>query len=201
MKPIQWAKNIADDPFVTIHRIFCSSLSDIFDDEVPQEWRESLWNTIDVTNSISNGKIEWLLLTKRIENAKKMLPSRWLLDPWSTSYVRIGITAENDMRFRERLPILFDFWGSGKNFVSAEPLLGPIYLDEVSEILVDWMIVGGESGKGCRPMDIQWAVDIKDACKEMNIPFFMKQLGGYPDKRDVVDDWVDELQIREFPSV
>jgi protein gp37 len=199
-KPMTWAKKIAGDSSVKKWRIFCSSLSDIFDDDVPQAWRNHLWDIIEKSTTLSNNKFEWLLLTKRIENAKYMLPKDWLRDPMGTPNIRLGITAENDLRFQERLPILFDTWGAGKNFISVEPMLGPVYIDEVNSIYVDWVICGGESGPNCRPMDLQWAVDLKNACCSMGIPFFMKQFGGYPDRRDEPNDWPDEFNIREFPE-
>jgi protein gp37 len=65
---------------------------------------------------------------------------------------------------------------------------------------IHWVIVGGESGQHCRPMDIEWARAIRDQCKTARVPFFMKQLGGYPDKRELLDDFPEDLRIREFPA-
>ena len=64
---------------------------------------------------------------------------------------------------------------------------------------IDWVVVGGESGPGARPMDPQWAIDIKDECDEAGIPFFMKQMGGWPDTRHRLEDMPLNLRLREFP--
>lgn len=65
---------------------------------------------------------------------------------------------------------------------------------------IHWVIVGGESGQNCRPMDVEWARVIRDKCKTARVPFFMKQLGGYPDKREDLQDFPEDLRIREFPA-
>lgn len=64
----------------------------------------------------------------------------------------------------------------------------------------DWVIVGGESGAGCRPFEIEWARDMKSQCEKLEIPFFMKQIGGHPNKRDKMEDLPEDLRIREFPG-
>lgn len=65
---------------------------------------------------------------------------------------------------------------------------------------IDWIVVGGESGPGCRPMDIDWARSLRDQCANADVPFFMKQLGGHPNKRDDIDDLPEDLRIREYPD-
>jgi protein gp37 len=71
--------------------------------------------------------------------------------------------------------------GARVKFLSLEPLLGPLTGLELSEI--DWVIVGGESGPGARPMDPDWVVEIRDTCVESRVPFFFKQWGGVQKKR------------------
>ena len=71
--------------------------------------------------------------------------------------------------------------GAKVKFLSLEPLLGPLLNLNLDGI--DWVIVGGESGPGCRPMDLDWAQDIRDQCLRADVPFFLKQFGGFPDKR------------------
>lgn len=65
---------------------------------------------------------------------------------------------------------------------------------------IDWVIVGGESGPGCRPMDMAWARDIVTLCRDMEVPVFVKQLGGHPNKRGKPEEWPEDLRVREFPD-
>jgi protein gp37 len=106
-------------------------------------------------------------------------PSAWPLPP-----VWLGVSAEDTVRTRERLPLLADT-PAVVRFVSAEPLLEPI--DEAlvaphdgQPVLgrMDWVIVGGESGPQARPMDQSWATGVRDACLAHRVPFFFKQWGG-----------------------
>lgn len=60
--------------------------------------------------------------------------------------------------------------------------------------------MSGESGPGCRPMDLAWARSVRDQCKAADIPFFMKQIGGFPDKQDDPAAWPEDLQVQEFPE-
>jgi protein gp37 len=198
-KPIQWAKQAAADG--VIRRVFCASLADVFDAEAPQEWRADLWELINVTANI--GGLEWLILTKRPENIERMIPWRWQHLP--PDCVRIGFTAEDQENYCRRYNQFIMAW-KGKNFVSYEPALGPLVIgpnfktEQKVHDRIDWFICGGESGAGCRPFDIEWALDLKTQCKAADIPFFMKQLGGHPDKRHNPEDWPHDLRIREFPE-
>lgn len=204
-KPIQWDAQAWEDGIV--RRVFCASLADVFDVEVPQEWREDLWTLI-----CSTPNLEWLLLTKRIESARVMLPSLWLVAP--PYNVRLGVTAEDQENADKRIPQLLKVW-KGKNFISYEPAIGPIdfakylwpikkttwsILELAETTAIDWIICGGESGSGCRPMDIEWARSVRDQCKNADTAFFMKQLGGFPDKRHEPELWPEDLRIQEFPE-
>lgn len=201
-KPIAWARNaVANKKKV---RIFCASLADVFDPEVPTEWKQDLFNLIDTTGQI--GGVEWLLLTKRIEYATSDLPEAWRANP--PDYVRLGITVESQPNAHTRIPILLDIW-KGKNFLSVEPMLGPIKLFGFGSPLwgkipeskyIHWVICGGESGHGCRPLKTQDAIDLLYQCQAHGIPFFFKQMGGYPDKRDDPQEWPIELLVQEFPG-
>lgn len=73
------------------------------------------------------------------------------------------------------------------------------HLESVPDQVLDWIVVGGESGPNARPMDIRWARFIQFQCEDAGVPFFMKQIGGWPDKRGVVSDFPPELRVREFP--
>lgn len=188
-KPIQWARDAVRDGVT--RRVFCASLADVFDPEVPQEWRNDLWGLIYQTGFI--GGLEWLLLTKRPENIKAMIPARWENPP---DNVRMGVTGEDQENFNIRTYYLNkDWWG--KNFISIEPMLGDIRLGIAR---CDWIICGGESGAGCREMHLAWARELQAQCSARHVPFFMKQLGGFPDKRHNPAEWPEDLQIQQFPG-
>lgn len=215
-KPIAWAKQAKAEGVV--RRVFCASLADVFDAEVDWTWRARLWDLIEETAQI--GGLEWLLLTKRPENILEMLPKRWLANP--PDYIRLGVTVE-DQANEYRIGELLKVWG-GKNFVSVEPMLSPVDLhlmrsDRSIHILkpiphfpyvehsgkykcmIHWVIVGGESGAGCRPMELEWARDLLRQCREADIPYFFKQVGGHPDKRHDPAGWPEDLRVQEFPEV
>jgi len=208
---LTWASEAARAGF--LHRVFVSSLSDVFDAEVPKDWRQGLWEKMDEAWELSEGNIEFMVLTKRIENAVLMLPDKWLADPAGAAHIRLGVTAENQVMADCRIPILLQLWPGGKNFISAEPLLGRInflpYMFEQMKRptgslgprnpLLDVIVVGGESGAGCRPMDIEWARDILNQCHLSGSKFFMKQLGGFPKKHDEIGDWPLDLRVQEMP--
>lgn len=120
--------------------------------------------------------------------------------------VWIGVTMEDQLRADLRLPALLDI-PAVVRFVSAEPLLGPLDLsvcyDGFIERIhpgIDWVICGGESGPGCRPMKTAWASSLRRDCRNAGVPFFMKQLGGHPDKGEKLTCLPVSLQVREFPS-
>ena len=68
------------------------------------------------------------------------------------------------------------------------------------ESTIDWVVCGGESGPGARPMDLEWARDLRDQCRDAGVPFWMKQMGGHPNKRARFEDIPEDLRIREFPN-
>jgi protein gp37 len=83
-------------------------------------------------------------------------------------------------------------------FLSVEPLLGP--LPDLSVEDLDWVIVGGESGRRARPMELDWARQVRDKCVEAGVAFFLKQLGGRDDKRSGDDAVLDGRTWREYPK-
>ena len=174
-------------------RVFCGSFCDVFEDHPAVEWtRVVLWGLIEQTPNLM-----WLLLTKRPENMRRFLPMRWL-EGGAPDHVWLGVSAENQATYRERVSQLAAI-PARIRFVSAEPLLGPIDLGRVG-LRFDWIIIGGESGPQHRLMDIEWARDILRQCRETNIPAFMKQLGGWPDKRTDPSQWAEDLRVQEFPE-
>src|SRR5262249_52604711 len=142
--PIKW--NAKAHEFKREHghrqRVFCASLADVFDNQVPPEWRVDLFALIRECD-----ELDWLVLTKRPQNILKMLPA-----DWGNGYrnVWLGVTAENQMFFDQRWKFLQNIPATIK-FISYEPALGPLRLPKVGP-LPDWIITGGESGGGARPL-------------------------------------------------
>jgi protein gp37 len=189
-------------------RVFCASLADVFDNEVPEEWRLDLWRLIDATPNLT-----WLLLTKRIGNAAKMLREAW---PSFTPAPNIwlGASVVNQEEADRDIPKLLGT-PAMKRFVSYEPALGPVnwspWLSPTGHInwgenkhpserdqravlalakaayrklggrLLDWIIVGGESAQGGappRPFDLAWARSTVQQCHAAGVASFVKQLGS-----------------------
>lgn len=178
--PIKFDKAAEDDG--VRRKIFCASLADVFDNKVPQEWRDDLWDLIAATSNL-----DWLLLTKRPQNMVEMLPSNWR-NGWKN--VWLGTTTENQDEYWKRRSHLFSV-PAVVHFISYEPALGA--LDIQGPAVPDWVICGGESAKGIhRPMDIKWARDLRDQCARLDVAFFMKQI----DKKQPIPG---DLMVREFP--
>lgn len=182
------------------HRVFCASLADVFDNQVPKEWRSRLWSVIAECQHL-----DWLLLTKRPQNIAKMLPSTTtevmtMGKAWPWPHVWLGTTAENQEEADRRIPILLEVPATVR-FVSIEPLLGPIDFrnlrantyDAITGAgdferlgqwcptpAIDWVIVGGESGGGARSAELRWFHDIVSQCQAAKVSVFVKQLGARP---------------------
>lgn len=181
-KPRQWAKAARQSGIRP--RVFCSSLADVFDNQVPLSWRSDLFNLIAETP-----ELDWLLLTKRPENTFKMLPLGWATGAeWSN--VWLGTTCEDQARYDRRWPILRSI-PAKVHFISYEPAIGPLRLHNGAG-QPDWLICGGESGHGARYMEPSWAADIKADCERAGVYFFMKQMTG---KKPIPAD----LLVRQFP--
>ncbi len=181
-KPIAWDKAAAKAG--VRHRVFCASLADWLDNQVPAQWREDLALLIDETPNL-----DWLLLSKRIQNFDKHAP--WHSDNLPSN-VWLGITCASQDEFDRDYPKLAAV-NARVRFISYEPALAPlIYVGGVSP-RPNWIICGGESGHSARMMRPEWARDIRDACKTHGIAFFMKQMTK---KAEIPAD----LLIREFPE-
>ena len=169
-------------------RVFCSSMADVFEDH-PQLLTERvrLWKLIDQTPAL-----DWLLLTKRPENITEMVPCSWAADGYPLN-VWIGTSVENQAAADKRIPVLATIPAEVR-FLSCEPLLGPVDLTpwmgerEWTQVatgvrtrqgpLVDWVIVGGESGPRSRPMHPDWARSLRDQCQAAGVAYHFKQWGG-----------------------
>jgi len=152
-------------------RVFCASLADVFDSEVPQAWRRDLWDLIRETE-----QLDWLLLTKRPQNLAGMLPSDWGNEGWPN--VWLGVTAENQRRADERLPVLLET-PARVHFASCEPLLGPLDLSEHLSAGLSWVIAGGETGHGSRATSPSWIRNLRDQVIASGARFHFKQWGDH----------------------
>lgn len=162
-------------------KVFCASLADVFDNEVPTEWRIDLFQLIEATPHL-----EWLLLTKRVGNVRSMVPPSWLLPGGWPTHVRLGATICDQTEADRDIPKLLKF--DCPNFLSIEPLLGPIDLSKFLPEL-DWVIVGGESKSQARPMHPDWPRSLREQCQAANVPFMFKQWG----------EW-RPMQLHEVPA-
>lgn len=158
--PLQWKKS---------QMIFVNSMSDIFHEDVPLEFIQQIF---DVMTRASWHTFQ--VLTKRSERLSEVAS---LLN-WPTN-VWMGVTVEH-ADYHLRVDHLANV-PAAVRFLSMEPLLSAIpdiHLDSV-----DWVIVGGESGPGSRPIKHKWVIDILQQCKEASVPFFFKQWGGTNKKK------------------
>jgi protein gp37 len=182
-KPRQWAKDARGAE--RRPRVFCASLADVWDNQVPAEWRRDLFHLIWETP-----ELDWLLLTKRPENIGKMLwPAIGEAELWPWKNVWLGTTCEDQPNFDHRWPLLSKV-PACVHFISYEPAIGPLRIN--GALVPDWLICGGESGHGARMMDPNWAAAIKSDCARVGTSFFMKQMTG---KKPIPD----HLMLREFP--
>lgn len=218
-EPVRW--NVAHSEFFAAHgrrqRVFCASLADVFDNAVPEIWR---WDLLRLIHNTQN--LDWLLLTKRIGNARAMLNAAaaatlddfvgagtWDVAPWPN--VWLGATIVDQQEANRDVPKLLAT-PARVRFLSMEPLLGPVDLSAVAskpcpnavdglsmdqetgayeccrgcdftgigdEWGIDWVIVGGESGRGARPMHADWARSLRDQCAAAGVPFLFKQWGEW----------------------
>lgn len=195
-------------------RVFCASMADVFEDRRDlDDARRQLWDMIEVT-----ANLDWLLLTKRPENIARLIDQRWLGYPrpnvWLGATVENQEQADKRIphllqvpavvRFLSCEPMLgpVDLGVIENTFNLAE---GQDWLDVLKRYAwctgsndyydvcttregIDWVICGGESGPGSRPMHPEWATSLRDQCNRAGVPFLFKQWG----------DWIPEDQPREF---
>jgi len=198
-KPLRWDREAAKTG--TRPRVFCASLADVFDTEVPLQWRLDLFDLIRNTPNL-----DWLLLTKRPAVARKFFNETGYTHTQGTFFypnVWLGTTVENEKMARARIPHLLETPNVAKRFLSMEPLLESVslfpWLGKISAgwKKIDWVIVGGESGAACRTMEPAWAEDIMRACKVTGTPFLLKQMTGHTkvERQDIPEP----IFVREYP--
>jgi protein gp37 len=159
-RPLKWKK-----PRI----IFVNSMSDLFHEDIPFKF---IQNVFEVMNESSWHCFQ--ILTKRSERLCELSPRlKWSSNIW------MGVTVES-LPYVSRINDLRNCRAAIK-FISAEPLLSSIAPLDLEGI--DWVIVGGESGSGARPMNSEWVKEIQRDCNNQRVPFFFKQWGGFNKKK------------------
>jgi len=158
--PLHWKK-----PQV----VFVNSMSDLFQDKVPVTFIQHVFTTMRAAHWH-----QFQVLTKRSRRLLELSPQlEWAENIW------MGVSVENE-KYQFRIDDLRQT-GAAVKFLSLEPLLGPLPRLNLSGI--DWVIVGGESGPGARPIDKKWVTSIRDQCSTAGVSFFFKQWGGANKKK------------------
>lgn len=198
--PLRWTKP---------RRVFVNSMSDLFHEDIPDEFVDRVFAVMGLAASHTfqvltkrpermRKYVESLISGQRkVGDALRALERDGILDrlllassfgvkagsgegdppyiPFPNLW--LGVSVEDQERADERIPILSDT-PAAIRFVSCEPLLGPIHIHKC-EFAFDWLIAGGESGPGARPMHPDWVRSIRDECTASSVPFFFKQWGEY----------------------
>ncbi len=185
-------------------RVFCASLADVFDNEVDPAWRADLFTLIRETPNL-----DWLLVTKRIGNAAKMAAAAggWPANVWLGATIVNQEEADRDVpkllatagpryRFLSMEPLLgpvdlrklvlpgtqpgqFNALTGEVAFTSLIERSGTVFMGPLETPHLNWIIVGGESGAGARPMHPDWARNLRDQCAAASVPFLFKQWGEW----------------------
>lgn len=166
--------------------VFVNSMSDLFHWDVPFEFIERVFTVMAETPQHT-----YQILTKRDSRLAQFADKlSWPPNVW------MGVSVESStyaFRAKDLLTV-----PAAVRFISVEPMLSALELDLTG---IGWVIVGAESGRGARPMDLSWALDIRDQCEESGVPLFVKQLsgpGGHAIKD--IDQFPEDLRIRQWPT-
>jgi len=150
--------------------IFVNSMSDLFHESIPETFIQEVFGVMR--------RASWhhfQVLTKRASRLAELAPQiDWPRNVW------MGVSVEDEGQVH-RIGHLRGV-GASLRFLSLEPLIGP--LPNLCLDGIDWVIVGGESGPGSRPIEQDWVLEIRDRCREAGLPFFFKQWGGFHKKRN-----------------
>ena len=196
--PLHWRKP---------KRIFVNSMSDLFHPKVPTAFIAAVFDVMAQTPQHT-----YQVLTKRAPRMRSLSRGATFGEGWPLPNVWLGVSAENQEQADARIPALLETRASVR-FVSAEPLLEPIHIpytvrEDRMPAAPDWLIIGGESGPGARPMDPAWARDLLAQAAHLGIAPFVKQLGAVwahgrskHDHGGEWDDWPADLRVRNFPAI
>jgi protein gp37 len=178
-QPLRWKRS---------RMIFVNSMSDLFHKEVPHQFVDSVFDTME--------SADWhvfQVLTKRSSRMRDYLQTRYAIRK-PPDHIWLGVSVE-DARGATRIKHLRET-PAGVRFLSIEPLIGPVGPVDLSG--VHWVIAGGESGPGARILNIEWARDIRDQCARQDVAFFFKQWGGIRPKSGGRE--LDGREWNQFPS-
>jgi protein gp37 len=166
-------ENVLDEPYSWNGSkiVFVNSMSDLFHKDVPLNFIQKVFKVMN-----DNPQHVFQVLTKRPEILLEYDQSKQL--KW-THNIWMGVSVENS-KVKKRISILKKTKAKTK-FLSIEPLIGPLGKLHLNKI--DWVIVGGESGRKPRPMDVDWVLDIQEQCDTQGTAFFFKQWGGTNKKK------------------
>ncbi|WP_346855394.1 phage Gp37/Gp68 family protein [uncultured Draconibacterium sp.] len=160
-QPLHWRKP---------RRVFIGSMSDIFHRDIPNDF---ILKAFDVMNRCPQHT--FIVLTKRADKMETLAPEiNWTDNIW------LGVTVEEE-RYKERIVNLQNT-AAVRKFICAEPLIGD--LGEVDLTGIDWLVIGGESGSNCRPIEEDWVASLRDQCNNQDVMFTFKQWGGVKRKEN-----------------
>jgi len=175
----------------TPSRIFVNSMSDVFHRDIPDVYIDAIFGAME-----GNPRHTFQVLSKRAERMRRYVNKRYPNEP-CPAHIWLGVSVE-DARVGWRADMLRRTNVSVR-WISAEPLLGS--LASVSLDGIAWVVAGGESGRGARPMELDWARELRDRCVENGIAFFLKQLGGDFHKRGKDEAILDGRRWTQYPVV
>jgi protein gp37 len=178
-QPLKWSRP---------RMIFVNSMSDLFHKRVPRAFVDRVFDTMEAA--------DWhvfQVLTKRSSLMRRYLRERYG-DERGPAHIWCGVSVE-DARGGARIAHLRDC-AAGVRFLSIEPLIGPV--GQIDLTGVDWVIAGGESGPGARPIHLEWAREVRDQCLAQGVAFFFKQWGGFRPKAGGRE--LDGREWSEFPQ-
>jgi protein gp37 len=173
--------------------IFVNSMSDLFHNDIPIDFIKRVFDVMRATPQHT-----YQVLTKRSRRLARVAGTLdWPANVW------IGVSVEND-RYTFRADHLRNI-PAAVRFLSVEPLIGAVPSLDFTDI--EWVIVGGESGHGARPLEIDWVIDIWERSTTVGAAFFLKQLGsvwarenGYRGKAHRMEQWPEHLRRRDMPD-
>jgi protein gp37 len=173
--------------------IFVNSMSDVWHAEVPDDYINQIFQVMETED-----RHTYQVLTKRSERMMRYINRRYLGQP-CPAHIWLGVSVESNA-YAWRADQLRRA-NVTTRFISAEPLLGS--LDAVSLENIDWLIAGGESGRGWRELDLDWVRDLRDRCIANGTAFFLKQLGGATPskKRGGTHAIVDGRRWTQYPKI
>lgn len=206
--------------------VFVNSTSDLFHEKLSQREIDRIFDVMGYCD-----QHVFLVLTKRPERMREVMCYDFRRHrPFFNYFVKyrgevlqkerrhpasniwIGVSVEDQATAKERIPILLDT-PAALRFVSYEPALGPVDFNKIliphgfvetrgGELpKIDWIIAGGESGRGARLANTKWFVDAMAQCASAGVPFFMKQLTSSFGRKVPFDEWPPLLQVRQFPEM